>query len=308
VSQLNLPVVRHLYQNHSIDSRRWNFFTPRAGDVVVATSYKAGTTWVQVIVANLIFGGNKLPGSLNDLTPWVDLRVVPLEIVLSELENQTHRRSVKTHLPLDSLPFHRNVRYIYVGRDPRDVFMSWWNFYGSFTPQTLLAFNSVPGRAGPELPPCPEDIHELWRGWMTRGAFEWETEGYPFWSVLRHAQSWWDYRDLPNIAMVHYADLLTDLDGGIRRIADFLEIDPPAAAWPKIVRNCTFAEMKAHGAELMPRMTTALKGGSDSFFHKGTNSRWRDVLSAEELKLYDAAAERELTSDCRRWLENGGEV
>jgi len=66
--------------------------------------------------------------------------------------------------------------------------------------------------------------------------------------------------------------------------------------------------MKAHGAELMPRMTVALKGSSDSFFHKGTNGHWQDVLSAEELKLYDAAAERELTPDCRRWLENGGEV
>ena len=304
----NLPVVKHLYRNHSMDSLRWNFFTPRPGDVVVATSYKAGTTWVQVIVANLIFSGKDLPGSINEMAPWLDSRPMPLELVLSELEQQNHRRSLKTHLPLDSLPFHQNVQYIYVARDPRDVFMSWWNFYSHFTPQTIAAFNSVPGRVGPELPPCPKDIHELWRGWMTRGAFEWETEGYPFWSVLRHAQSWWDYRALPNIELVHYADLLADLEAGIRRIAKFLEIDPPAAAWPTIVRNCTFAEMKAHGAELMPRMTVALKGGSDSFFHKGTNGRWQDVLSAEELKLYDAAAERELTPDCRRWLENGGEV
>ena len=51
-----------------------------------------------------------------------------------------------------------------------------------------------------------------------------------------------------------------------------------------------------------------LRGGSDSFFHKGTNGRWREVLSTDELKLYDAAAERELTADCRRWLEQGGAV
>jgi aryl sulfotransferase len=60
-------------------------------------------------------------------------------------------------------------------------------------------------------------------------------------------------------------------------------------------------------AELMP-VTQMLKGGSDTFFNKGTNGRWRDVLSAEELKLYDAAALRELTPECRRWLENGGTV
>jgi aryl sulfotransferase len=303
-SNSSLPTVKHIYQNHHMDSRRWNFFSPRAGDIVVATSYKAGTTWVQVIVANLIFGGKKLPGSLNDMAPWIDLRLLPLEIVLSELEQQKHRRSVKTHLPLDSLPFHQDVKYIYVGRDPRDVFMSWWNFYSHFTQQAIAGFNSLPGRVGPELPPCPKDIHELWRGWMTRGSFEWETEGYPFWSVLRHAKTWWDYRDQPNILLVHYADLLADLEGGIRQIASFLEIDGPVEAWPTIVRNCTFAEVKAHGAELLP-ITMALEGGSDSFFHKGTNGRWRDVLSAEELKLYDAAAERELTPECRRWLEQG---
>ena len=92
---------------------------------------------------------------------------------------------------------------------------------------------------------------------MTRGWFEWETEGYPFWSVLHHAQSWWDYRHLPNILFVHYADLLADLEGGSRRIARFLEIDPPADAWPVIIRNCTFSEMKARGAALMPQTSSA---------------------------------------------------
>jgi hypothetical protein len=57
-----LPEIKHPYQNHSMDSLRWNFFAPRAGDIVVATSYKAGTTWVQAIVGNLIFSGQKLPG------------------------------------------------------------------------------------------------------------------------------------------------------------------------------------------------------------------------------------------------------
>jgi aryl sulfotransferase len=303
-----LPQVTHLYQNPMMDSLRWNFFSPRAGDIVVATSYKAGTTWVQAMVGNLIFPGQQLPGSIHELSPWLENRLVPLELVLTALEQQKHRRSIKTHLPLDSLPFDRSIKYLYVGRDPRDVFMSFWNFYGNFTPQLITALNSIPGRVGDELRPCPDDLHELWRGWMTRGWFEWETEGYPFWSVLRHAQSWWDYRHLPNLMFVHYADLLADLEAGIRRIARFLEIEPVSEAWPVIVHNCSFSEMKARGAELMPQSRLVLKGGADTFFHKGTNGRWREVLSTDELKLYDRAADRELTPECRRWLEHGGEV
>jgi len=115
-----------------------------------------------------------------------------------------------------------------------------------------------------------------------------------------------DYRHLPNILLVHFADLLVDLEGEIRRIARFLEVSPPAEAWPTIVHNCTFAEMKKHGDELMPQAKMILRGGSDSFFHKGTNGRWRDALGAEELRLYAAAADRELSPECRRRLGQGG--
>lgn len=303
----DLPTVKHLYQNWSTDALRWNYFAPRAGDIVVATTYKAGTTWAQAIVANLLFDG-KLPGSITDVSPWIEQRIIPLELVLSRIEAQTHRRAVKTHLPLDGLPFYENIKYVSVGRDPRDIFMSYWNMRRNFTPQMIALTNAVPGRVGDELKPCPEDIHEVWHEWMTRACYPWEQDGYPGGSVLHHMQTWWDYRHLPNILLVHFADLLADLEGEIRRIARFLEISPPAEAWPTILQSCTFAEMKKHGDELMPQTKMILQGGSDSFFHKGTNGRWRDVLSTNELRLYEAAATRAMTSDCRRWMEQGGRV
>jgi aryl sulfotransferase len=303
-----LPMVKHLYQNHHLDSLRWNFVPLRDDDIVVATSYKAGTTWMQGIVGNLIFSGREFPAPLNQLSPFVEMRIVPLELVLTGLVHQTHRRFLKTHLPLDGLPFHPRLKYIYVGRDARDVFMSFWNHYRSFTEEMMLRFNLTIGRVGPELPRCPDDIHELWRRWMTRGWFDWETEGYPWWSNLHGVQSWWEYRHLPNILFVHYSDLLANLEGEIWRVARFLDIDVPAAVLPTIVRNCTFAEMKAKGDQLMSGAAEAFRGGAQAFFNKGTNGRWREILSAQELALYDAAAKRELTPDCRRWLENGGHI
>jgi aryl sulfotransferase len=50
----------------------------------------------------------------------------------------------------------------------------------------------------------------------------------------------------------------------------------------------------------------AFNRGAKTFFNKGSNGRWREILSGEEVALYDAAAKRELTVECRRWLENGG--
>lgn len=49
-------------------------------------------------------------------------------------------------------------------------------------------------------------------------------------------------------------------------------------------------------------MAQWFEGGSDTFFFKGTNGRWRDVLTAEDLALYEKAVER-LEPDLRQWLE-----
>jgi aryl sulfotransferase len=292
---LQLPMRSRVYQNYAMDSTRWNFFTFRDDDIVIATSPKSGTTWTQGIVANLIFLGQDLPAPALEMSPWLDMRIVPLELVLTQLERQQHRRFIKTHLPLDGLRYDSRVKYVYVGRDVRDVFMSLWNHRRNLSDAAITAFNTTPGRVGPEAR-RPEDIHEFWRTWIAGND--------PSWSPLLHVRTWWDYRHLPNILLVHYADLLADFRGETQRVADFLQIEVPEAAWPRIMRNCELSEMRTAHA-VSNRLSRLFNGGAESFFYKGTNGRWREVLSEEELALYDQAAQRELTRECRRWLENG---
>src|SRR5262249_41538084 len=70
--RLRMPVMKHLYQNHVLDSTRWKFVNLRDDDIVVATSYKAGTTWMQAIVGNLIFSGQELPAPISELSPFLE--------------------------------------------------------------------------------------------------------------------------------------------------------------------------------------------------------------------------------------------
>ena len=186
--------------------------------------------------------------------------------------------------------------------------MSLWNHYRAMKDEMLMLMNALPGRVGDELPPPPADIHEFWRHWITRGSFAWETDGWPYWSHLSNVQSWWNFRHLPNIQLFHYTDMLADTEGEIRRIAAFLQIDVPESSWPDIVNAVSFAEMKQHGELYVPSGGEFFKGGAQTFLHKGTNGRWREILSDEELSLYDAACKRALTPDCREWLENGGVI
>jgi aryl sulfotransferase len=299
-----LPTVQHVYHNHHIDGTRWQQFTPRPDDIVISTSIKSGTTWMQQIVMHLIFQDLQ-PRSTGEYSPWIDYSPEPLENVIEQVEKQTHRRYLKSHLPLDGLLYFPQVKYIVVGRDARDVFMSLWNHYSNYTPEYFDEVNNAPGRVGAPLPNCPTDIREFWQWWMTRGWFEWESEGYPHWSNLHHIQTWWEYRHLPNILLVHYNDLLRDLPAELQRVADYLDIDIKPDTLSAIAEAVTFRSMKQNAEKIMPGADFVWAGGAQTFINKGTNGRWRDVLTEDDLKLYEAAVARELTPDCAHWLEHG---
>lgn len=51
---LSRPPTRVVRDWHC-DSRRWEGYKPRPGDVVIGTAPKVGTTWMQQIVSLLIF-------------------------------------------------------------------------------------------------------------------------------------------------------------------------------------------------------------------------------------------------------------
>ncbi len=298
-----LPSVRHIYQNHLLDSSVWQRYVPRSDDIVVATSYKSGTTWVQAILANLILGTHAIH-DIDALSPWVDLRSTAFDDTMERLEAQQHRRFIKTHLALDGLLFFPQVKYIVVGRDARDVFMSWWNHLTNGT-GSPAADTDAPAPSGPPGPPPPDDLHVFWHDWITRGAFAWQSEGYPHWGNLHHTQTWWEYRHLDNILFVHFNDLLADLSGEIRHIARFLDIDCSEQQLAEVTHAVTFATMKQKAAHLLPRRETLFKGGAETFIFKGTNGRWKGILSQEELALYTQATARVVTPDCAAWLEQG---
>ena len=113
----------HRYQHVDWDSDRWRGLAPRAGDIYICTCYKSGTTWTQMIAALLVFQTPDLPAPLNELSPWVDLVTDSKEAAHARLAAQTHRRILKTHTPLDGLTWHADAKYLFVARDPRDVFI-----------------------------------------------------------------------------------------------------------------------------------------------------------------------------------------
>lgn len=292
------PKKTREFQTALVDSTRWNGFRFREGDIVVATWGKSGTTWMEQIVSQLVLDARA--GLLPGAGGWVELRVVPLDQMRERLEAQTHRRYLKTHLPIDALVFSPIAKYIYVGRDARDIVWSAYNHHAGYTQTALDAFNNLPGRVGPPLarPDC--DVREYYRRFLDTG----DMPGFglaPFWS---HVQGWWDVRRLPNVLLVHFNNLKADMPQEIRRVASFLDIRIDEALRPAVIEHCSFDYMRNAAREdsVFDRLWQA---GRDTFFHRGTNGRWKDVLSEEEIRRCDEIAGRRLSPDCARWLGTG---
>ena len=290
--------TREMHTNH-FDSTMWDDFNFRDDDIIISTYAKSGTTWMQQIVSQLIFNGEE-GLEVAEMSPWIDLRVPPREVKMPAIEAQTHRRFVKTHLPVDALKFSPKAKYIYIGRDGRDVLWSSYNHHATANEGWYGALNETPGLVGPPMPRPKESIVEYFNDWLDK-------DGYPWWSIWENVSSWWAIKDLPNVLFVHFSNLKKDMPGEIRKIASFLEIPIDESKWKDILEHCSFDYMKANATKSVPLGGAFWEGGAKTFIHKGTNGRWKDVLSEEESRKYEVMAEEKLGKECAHWL-NAGEM
>jgi aryl sulfotransferase len=290
MSTSTLPSVE--YRHFVYDNRRWAAFEHRPGDIFVCTPPKCGTTWTQTIVAMLLFPDGELPATVMQLAPWLDARFHPIDETLASLDAQTHRRSIKTHTPADGIPWWDDAFYIVVGRDGRDTFMSFVNHMASMREDKVLELIQSAVEEGITIEPMPplEDIHAFFAGWVAEG------------SLFHFLSSYWQRREQKNVLFVHYDDLKSDLEGEIRRIAAFAGIAIDESRLPGIVERCSFDWMKTN-ADRIGDFGSLFVGGGQSFFYKGTNGRWKDVLSADELAAYEKRSRESMPAELKEWLD-----
>lgn len=231
------------------EMRQWT----KDGDVIVSTLAKAGTTWMLYICHLIRTRGdphNKYgPFEINMHTPWPTFRHHPKQTwsELKEMLNDTvisegvnvkdlwdHPdylfRVFKAHeapvshtnnsspiavLPVKEMP---NIRFLAMVRDTPDMLASFYHFTGSHSPDFRRIWGGCPFAFSS---PC-QMLDLLFN---PPKFLEPDRKKILGWQLLEYAKLWMEYKNEPNVLLLHYNDALKDLPGTISKISTFLGVD-----------------------------------------------------------------------------------
>ncbi|ORB69035.1 sulfotransferase [Mycobacterium shinjukuense] len=309
---------RVLYRELMTDNLRWDALQLRDGDIIISTPPKCGMTWTQRLVSLLVFDGPELPGPLSTISPWLDQTIRPIEQVVAVLDAQRHRRFIKTHTPLDGLVLDDRVSYLCVGRDPRDAAVSMLFQAANMDRDRMRALHeaAVPphqrfGPPGPE-PAGARSAAEEFRHWLEGPALPPPGVGFTppqgigtLANVLHQYGKVWERRQLPNVALFHYADYQRDLVGELLRLAAVLRFDVSRDRARELARYATLAAMRSRASEIAPNTTDGIWRSDERFFRRGGSGEWQRYLGYAECWRYNHRINQLAPPDLLAWAHEG---
>ena len=288
----DLPQRKIHYTTHNSDTARWDHFSGRDDDIFVCTPPRSGTTWTQTLCCLLLFGWRDFAIKPSEVSPWYDAIFDPVEAVNAVINAQNHRRLIKTHAPLDGIPYNPQSTYVTVYRDPRDMFFSLRHHLDNLE------------RADFTLDP-EEDVSGPFREWVRTPASDGGGAARSLAQLINHYGSYKRFDHLANIHFFHYSDMKRDLPTAIAALARVLRIDVTEDDIAQICHIADFQNMRDNAAQFTPRAGSGFWKRDENFFNKGVSGQWRGILSAEDLAYYDERLSGLLPAEDIAWLHHG---
>lgn len=238
-------------------------YRPRPDDLFIAGYPKSGSTLLQMMLYQMTTDGEMDLPHIESFSPFFEecFRVG----VAGYLEEMPSPRVFKTHLEYGRMP-RRRGRCIYLVRDLRDVAVS--------------AFHH----------------HRMVRGWGPQEELRMFVNGIlsgrtMFDSWFRHTRSWWPHRHDPDVLFLRYEEVIADLPGTMRRIADFCGLPLTDEIAARVLERCSVAFMKQHNEKFDPRLRQ-LEQGRREFIRNGVAGEGRVRLHpAQEQRIARSLAD-----------------
>lgn len=256
-------------------------FEVRDSDIFVVTFPKAGTTWIQEMVwliqNNLNYKGAQEP--VLKRFPYLELSLFNdsfrdssnkpewIKNSIKAAQEQSDPRLIKTHLSFKMLPQQiqdgsKTPKIIYVMRNPKDSSVSYYYHLKNF------------GFTVAKL----EDYCEVFLSdKITYG---------PYW---KHIFSFWDQKHLPNLLIIKYEDMKSNLPEVIRKVAKFLNKTLNEEQTKFLTEHLSFESMKKNDAvnHLEVQREDYAKDPSKRFLRAGVVGQYKEELSQEMIAKFD---------------------
>ncbi|PWA66969.1 P-loop containing nucleoside triphosphate hydrolase [Artemisia annua] len=250
-------------------------FQAQPSNVFLASHPKSGTTWLKAlafaIVNRAMLKNSTDSNTVHPLLTTSSHECVPFMETQSFLNNPYHANDlIATHLPYSLLPksiISSNCRIVYICRNPKDVFISFWHFMDK------LRDNLSP-------PIKLEDAFELFsRGVSPNGSCWDHVVGYRKASLERPDQ----------VLFLFYEEMKKDPKNEVRKLAKFIgypfsEEEDVDEEVEKIIELCSFEKLsKANkDAEETPKVIP-----NDVLFRKGEVGDSINYLTMEMVEILD---------------------
>ena len=243
--------------------RNTRHYQPRHDDIIITPFSKSGTTWLQQIFHCLRTRGALDFQDISAVVPWIETS--PLLGINLNAEQCAKPRGYKSHLPYSMIPL--GAKYINAVRHPNDAAYSLFKF--------MEGWFIEPGTI-----PVDEFIQ---REFLERPHY------------YHHLLSWWHQRHDDQVLFLVYEQMIEDLEGTIKRVAEFINIPLDEALLALTLEHASLEFMQAHREQfddaLMRKLSEkeVLPPGSDSAkVRTGKIGGHRDALSPALVAELDA--------------------
>jgi hypothetical protein len=232
-------------------------FVTRPDDIFIVTYPKSGTSWVQMILYQILTDGNMDFQHISEHSPFFEADIA----YRKDFKKFASPRIFKTHLRYHQMP-KSPCKKIYISRNGRDVAVSYFHH---------------------------QQTHGNFKGDFSK-FFEMFLKGEVlFGSWFKHTGEWLAHRDDPSVLFLTYEGLSKDLEGSVKKILNFCEREVEPDHLKRILERASFDYMRQYEGKFNPHTLFELSRvrQTNSFIRKGKVGGWKNYFTSEQEAAFD---------------------
>lgn len=228
-------------------------FGERDSDIYISTFPKSGTTLLQMMLYQMTSDGNMDFEHIYEKSPWIKNDAY----MGFKPRNLPDPRIIKTHDNYSSFDKDTKGKFIYVLRDGMDVTVSLYHQEKNFKNPNLTF-----------------DTH--FQHFISKSRHNW----------FDHTKQWLQNEYKLNILYLRYEEVIQDLEGTIKKVANFTSLPIDQHVLERTKERCSFEFMKQF-EDKFGLLSMEKPFRNQEFFRKGTSGDFKNYFTPTHMEAFN---------------------